>query len=378
MPVNVHAQPSLKDAFKHDFLVGVAVKNSQFTGAHPAEAALITNQFNSISPENVLKWDAVHPQPNRYNFGPADRYVEFGLTNHMFIIGHVLIWHSQTPAWVFQDDQGKPLTRDALLARMREHIFTVVGRYRGKIGGWDVVNEAVNEDGAMRQSPWQKIIGDDYVIKAFQYAREADPQAELYYNDFSMENAPKRAGGLALVKKLQAAGCEDLEQVTPGHGAVALLGKLRATGNLITGVGLQGHYNLTWPTPAQVDDTIKAFSQLGVKVMITELDMNMLPPASDTNTADVSLTVAARAELDPYTKGVPAAVSQVEAERYASLFKVFVANRQSVSRVTIWGLTDGDSWLNDWPVKGRTAYPLMFDRNCQPKPWVDLVLKTAQ
>ena len=343
----------MKAAFQNDFLVGAALNESQFTGANAREAALVEAQFDCISPENCLKWESVHPETNRYNFGPADAYVEFGRKHHMFIIGHNLIWHSQTPRWVFEDAQGNPLDRDRLLQRMSNHIFTVVGRYRGKIGGWDVVNEALNEDGTLRESPWEKIIGDDYLIKAFQFAHAADPKVQLYYNDYSLENTPKREGALALVRKLQAAGIP------------------------IAAVGLQAHYSLTWPATNQVDETIRAFSQLGVKVMITELDMDVLPSATRSQAAEVSLNVALRAELNPYTNGLPAAVAQAEAERYAGLFKVFVANRDSVTRVTFWGVTDGDSWRNDWPVKGRTAYPLLFDRNCKPKPDFDLIIATG-
>jgi len=354
MSVNVQAEPSLKDAFKNDFLIGAALNESQFTGANAREAALIVAQFDSISPENVLKWESVHPEPNHYNFGPADQYVQFGLENHMFIVGHNLIWHNQTPKWVFQDAKGNSISRDALIQRMHDHILTVVGHYKGKIGGWDVVNEALNEDGTLRESPWEKIIGPNYITLAYQFAHEADPNAQLYYNDYSLENAPKREGAITLVKKLQAAGIP------------------------IAGVGLQGHYNLTWPTTQQVDETIKAFASLGVKVMITELDMDVLPSATRSQAAEVSMNIALQAKLNPYTNGLPASVEQAEAQRYADLFRVFVANRDVVTRVTLWGVTDGDSWRNDWPVRGRTAYPLLFDRNCQPKPAVDAIIQVAQ
>ena len=348
------AQTTLKEAFINDFLIGAALNETQFSGGKAAEAALVRTQFNTISPENVLKWEPIHPKSDQYNFGPADQYVEFGQKNGLFIVGHTLVWHQQTPKWVFQDARGKPLDRDTLLARMREHIFTVVGRYQGKIGGWDVVNEALNDDGTLRESPWEKIIGEDYLLKAYQFAHEADPQAQLYYNDFSLENAPKREGAIALVKKLQAAGIP------------------------IAGVGLQGHYNMDWPTPAQLDETIAAFSPLGVKVMITELDLNMLPAATQSQAAEVSMNFALRAELNPYTNGLPAVVQQQLAQRYADLFAVLVKHHDVVSRVTFWGVTDGDSWLNNWPVKGRTAYPLLFDRNRQPKPAFNAVIQTSR
>jgi endo-1,4-beta-xylanase len=356
------AQTTLKDAFKNDFLIGAALNEAEFTGRNTNAAAIVKAQFDSISPENALKWESIHLRRFGFNFGSADSYVAFGRKNGMFIVGHNLIWHNQTPAWVFQNDQGNrtverkrfPVNRDALLQRMSNHIFTVVGRYRGKIGGWDVVNEALDDDGTLRQSKWEKIIGPDYIIKAYQFAHEADPRAELYYNDYSLENEAKRNGAIDLIKKLQAAGIP------------------------IAGVGLQGHYKMDWPTTNQVDETIAAFSKLGVKVIITELDLDVLPPATSSQAAEVSMNVALRAELNPFTNGLPAAVQQQLTQRYADLFAVFVKHHAAVSRVTFWGVTDADSWLNFWPIKGRKAYPLLFNRDGQPKPAFYAVLQTAR
>jgi endo-1,4-beta-xylanase len=355
------AQTTLKDAFKNDFLIGAALNQAEFTGRNTNAVAIVKAQFNTISPENVLKWESIQPRRFGFNFGPADSYVSFGQKNGMFIVGHNLVWHNQTPKWVFQSDQGSrtverqrhSVDRETLLARMRYHIFEVVGRYKGKIGGWDVVNEAVEDDGTLRKSEWEKIIGPDYILKAYQFAHEADPQAQLYYNDYSLENPAKRAGAIALIKKLQAAGIP------------------------IAGVGLQGHYKMDWPTPAALDETIKAFSKLGVKVMITELDLDMLPPATSSQAAEVSMNFALQAKLNPYTNGLPDSMQQALTKRYADLFKVFLANNDSITRVTFWGVTDADSWLNYWPVKGRTAYPLLFDRNCRPKPAFDAVIQAA-
>jgi endo-1,4-beta-xylanase len=354
LATSLQAQPTLKDAFKNDFLIGAALNESQSAGEKLKETALIKAQFNSISPENVLKWEAVHPGPGTYNFAPADRYVEFGVENHMFIVGHVLVWHEQTPKWVFQDAKGNPVDRNTLLARMREHIFTVVGRYQGKIGGWDVVNEALDEGGRMRQSPWFNIIGEDYVAKAFAFTHEADPQAQLYYNDYLLENRGKRLGAIALIKKLQSQGIP------------------------VAGVGLQGHYKSNWPTTMQLDQTIEDFAQASVKVNITELDLDVLPPPTSSHAADITMNFALQAKLNPYTNGLPDSVQQNLAKRYADLFAVLVKHHKDVNRVTFWGVTDADSWLNDWPVRGRTAYPLLFDRNCQPKPAFDAVIKTAR
>lgn len=343
---------TLKDAFKNDFRIGAALNQSQFEGAAPREAEIVTTQFNTISPENVLKWESVHPQPGQFDFADADQYVAFGQKNHMFIIGHNLIWHNQTPSWVFKDAHGNRITRDALIARMKKHILTVVGHYKGKIGGWDVVNEAVNEDGTLRDSHWRKIIGDDYLVLAYQFAHEADPDAQLYYNDYSLENLPKRQGALALIKKLQSA--------------------VR-----IDAIGLQEHDKMDWPSTNQVDVTISAFAQLGVKVMVTELDVDMLPSAAQSHSAEVSMNVAGSDELNPYASGLPDSLQQKLAQRYADLFSVFVAHRSQITRVTFWGVTDADSWLNNWPVRGRTSYPLLFDRNCSPKPAFAAVIHSA-
>jgi endo-1,4-beta-xylanase len=177
-------QPALKDVFKDDFCVGAAFSVDQISGKEPDAIALVKKHFNSITPENILKWEEVHPQPDRYNFEAPDRYVAFGEEHKMQIIGPTLVWHWQTPDWVFQDASGIPLTREALLERMKDHIFTVMGRYRGRIHGWDVVNEAIVADGSFRKSKWLEILGEDYVLKAFEFARHADPDAELYYNEY--------------------------------------------------------------------------------------------------------------------------------------------------------------------------------------------------
>jgi len=340
-----HAQPTtLKDAFQGIFRIGAALNQSQFEEKDARAVSIVTTEFNTISPENVLKWGAIHPRPGAYDFGPADRYVAFGEKYKMFIVGHNLVWHSQTPAWVFQDDNGVPLTRDALLERMHDHIRTVVGRYKGRIAGWDVVNEALNDDGTLRKSQWLKIIGDDYIARAFQFAHEADPAAELYYNDYSLENEAKRQGAIELIQKLKAQGVP------------------------IAAIGLQGHDKLDWPTASQQAATIEAFAALGIKVNITELDVDVLPRNAPGNSADISATSTGGAGSNPYTAGLPDAAQQALARRYAELFNVFVAHRASIARVTFWGVTDGDSWLNDFPIRGRTNYPLLFDRQGKPKP----------
>jgi endo-1,4-beta-xylanase len=346
-------QPTLKQAYNGCFVVGAALNSAQFTGKDRKGSEIIESQFNSISPENDLKWESIHPQPHTYNFGPSDAYVKFGQRNHMFVVGHTLVWHAQTPKWVFQGKDGKPATRRELLRRMRDHIKRVVGRYRGRVNGWDVVNEAVEEDGSLRESSWLKIIGPDYIEKAFEYAHKADPKAELYYNDYNLENEPKRKGALELIKKLKSEGVP------------------------VTGVGLQDHLNLDWPTAEQLNTTIDEFARLGMKVMITELDLDVLPSPFQDPTADVSLKVASNPKYNPYASGLPDTVQQQITNRWAELFRIYSGHCGVLARVTLWGVSDKDSWKNDWPIRGRTNFPLLFDRNSEAKPAVSAVIEAA-
>jgi endo-1,4-beta-xylanase len=349
------AQPpvTLKDAYKDAFLVGAAVNAAQFTGQDARGAALVQAQFNAITPENALKWANIHPRLDTYSFELPDKYVAFGERYHMFIVGHCLVWHNQIPSDVFHDARGNLVTRKVLLKRMRDHIHTVVGRYKGRIKSWDVVNEALNDDGSLRQTPWLKIIGKDYIAKAFQYAHETDPQAELTYNDYSLENEPKRNGAIALVKELK-------RKKVP-----------------VTSVGLQGHDSLSWPSADQEDATIEAFGNLGVRVIVSELDIDVLPTAVAEGNADVNAHVTAETNLNPYAGELPDSVQELLEKRYGELFVVFLRHRDVVQRVTFWGVTDGDSWKNDWPVRGRTNYPLLFDRNGQPKPAFGAVIRAS-
>jgi endo-1,4-beta-xylanase len=355
-PCPAEGQPALKDVFKNDFLIGAALNEPQFgAGAvSPCEIDLVKKHFNTISPENVLKWEIVHPHPDEYNFGPADQYVNFGVQNGMFIVGHNLVWHHQTPDWVFTDARGKPLDRAALLRRMHDHIATVMGRYKGKIGGWDVVNEALNDNGTLRDSSWRKIIGDDYIIQAYRMAHEVDPSAQLYYNDYGLESASKRSGALALARRLRAAGIP------------------------LAGVGLQGHYNLEESSLHEIDAAVGAFARVGVKVMITELDVDVLPPVNWSGSAEITLRSRLTKENNPYPNGLPDAVQRALSMRYADLFKLFVRHRGQITRVTFWGVTDADSWLNDWPVPGRTDYPLLFGRGCETKPAFNAVVAAGR
>lgn len=351
---SITAQSSLKDAFKDYYYIGTALNYNQIMGRDNKSIEIVKKHFNSITPENVLKWEAVHPKPGQFNFEPADSFVSFGLKNNMFIVGHCLVWHSQTPKWVFEDENGKQLSRDALLQRLKDHIFTVVGRYKGKINGWDVVNEAVEDDGSLRKSKWLEIIGEDYIEKAFEYAREADPAAELYYNDFNEWYKGKRETIVKIVNDLKDK-------------------KIK-----IDGIGMQGHWGLDYPPMDEMDASMEAYASTGLKLMITELDMDVLPNPFNYTGADISKRFELSDETNPYPNGLTDSMIVVQSKRFEEYFNLFNKYKDSMSRVTFWGVHDGQSWKNNFPIRGRTAYPLLFDKYLNPKPAFDAVIKTVE
>ncbi len=346
---------TLREAFKDDFLIGAAVHPDYFAGEDAKMGELVQKQYNSIAPKNILKWSLFNPKPGVFNHQPADEYVEWGNKHGMYVVGHVLFWHAQTPEWVFQDADGKPISRDALLARMRERVRHVANRYGDKIHAWDVVNESIMGDGSLRKSPWTQIIGDDFIEQAFRIADEELPKnVELIYNDYSMEGKAKR------------------------EAVVKLIGTLKAKGIRIDGVGSQSHFGLNGPPVEAIDATIAAFVDAGVKVHISELDVDVLPRKGPVDNADVNLKEKQDPALDPYRDGLPDDVQQKLAERYAAVFQVFLKHRDGIKRVTLWGVCDRDSWKNNHPIKGRTNHPLLFDRQLNPKPAFDAVLKVAE
>lgn len=335
-------EPAVKDAFKGKFLVGVAINSRLLSGG--AGQRLVTRHFNSIVAENCMKCEAIHPDEGRYDFAEADKFVDFGQRNGMHVIGHCLVWHSQLPQWFCTDGEGKPVSPEVLKKRMKDHIATVVGRYRGRVKGWDVVNEALLDDGSFRDSPFYKILGEEYIPLAFQYAHEADPDAELYYNDYGMDNRFKRMAVVELVKKLKARGLR------------------------IDAIGMQGHMGMDYPDIVEYERSIKAFAAAGCKVMVTEWDMSALPSAY--TGADISARAGYDPKLDPYPGGLPDSVSRAWNRRMGDFLRLFVRYSGVISRVTAWGLTDADSWKNNFPVPGRTDYPLWFDRDYRMKPFL--------
>lgn len=334
---------ALKDVVPRGWLIGVAINQRQSDAVDVAAVDLITRQFNSISPENLLKFESIQREPGRFTFDAQDRYVAFGEARRMAVVGHTLVWHSQTPAWVWEGGDGSPAGRAAMLERMQAHIATVVGRYKGRIRGWDVVNEALNDDGTLRDSPWRRGIGDDYIARAFEFARQADPGAELYYNDYNLASHPaKRAGAIRIVRDLQQRGLR------------------------IDAIGEQGHWRLDTPPAPEIDRTITDLRGTGLKVMITELDINLLPAAPRLARGEAPAPAS-----NPYAAGLPAEMQQALARRYGDAFRVLLAHRDHITRVTFWGLSDADSWLN----RGRVNHPLLWDRQRQPKPAFDEVVR---
>lgn len=350
----VKEQPSLKNALKHKFLMGVALNANQISGMDAKSLPVILQHFNSIVAENCMKSEVVQPNEGQFDFEKADQFVKFGEQHHMVIIGHTLIWHSQAPKWFFVDGKGLAVTKEVLIDRMKTHIFTVVKRYKGKVKGWDVVNEAFNDDGSYRESPFYKIIGKDYIKYAFQFAHEADPKAELYYNDYSMAKEGRRNSVVRMVKELQSEGIK------------------------VSAIGMQGHLTMDFPAVEDFEKSIIAFAATGAKVMITEMDITIIPFPSTKVSADVALRYKYDAKMNPYPNGLPDSVATTLHDRYASFFRLFLKHADKISRVTVWGLTDSDSWRNDWPIAGRTDYPLLFDRNYQPKPIVNTIIKMAK
>jgi endo-1,4-beta-xylanase len=351
---NTDDKLALKETFGEYFLIGAALNNDVVSGRDPKAVEIVKTHFNSVTAEDVMKWERIHPEINKYDFEAADRFIEFGMKNKMFIIGHTLIWQSQIPDPAFLDETGKLLSREAMLARMKDHIFTVMGRYKGKVNGWDVVNEALSDEGAILNTKWIQTIGEDFVAKAFEYAHQADPDAELYYNDFSLDKPPKR------------------------DAAVRLLKDLKSKGLRVDGIGIQGHWGMDYPTRQNFDAFVDSMAVIGIKVMVTEMDVDILPTAWEYSGADINVRAELRKDLNPYPDGLPDEIQKVLADRYAELFSMLVDNSDNITRVTFWGVYDKTSWLNNWPVRGRTSYPLLFDRNYQPKPAFSAVIRTAQ
>ena len=329
---------SLKNTFKESFFIGTALNANHINENDTIASSLINNEFNSITSENIMKSMFIHPAKDTFYFKMSDKFVTYGQNNNMHIVGHTLIWHSQLSPWI-----AKIKDSVEMVQFMENHINTIVTRYNGKINNWDVVNEALNDDGTLRKSVFLDVLGEDYLTLAFKLASQADPEADLYYNDYSMTNPAKRKGAIELVKKIQKNGVK------------------------IDGIGMQGHWRLHQPSIKQIEESILDYAELGLKVAITELDISVLQNPWDLQGADVDQNFEGSELMNPYPISLPDSIQTKLTQRYSDIFKLFLKHQDKISRVTFWGVTDGLSWLNDWPIKGRTNYPLLFDTEFKPK-----------
>ncbi|MBL7740805.1 MAG: endo-1,4-beta-xylanase [Chitinophagaceae bacterium] len=339
--------PSLKETFQKDFIIGTALNGQQIEEKEPNAAVLVPQQFNAITPENIMKAEIIHPEWGKYNFDLADKIVAYGQKHKMEINGHTLIWHSQLPAFVRRMKDA-----DSVRQFFTDHITTIASRYDGKITTWDVVNEALEEDGSLRKSIFLEKLGEDYIVDAFRLAQKAAPNSKLYYNDYNIEQPKKRAGTIAIIKKLKAAGVR------------------------IDGVGIQGHWKAYNVPLKDIEESILEYSALGIEVMFTELDLGVLPNPWDSDAADVNMKAEYSAKMNPYPNGLPDSMQVKLTKGYEDLFNLFLKYKKEISRITFWGVNDGQSWLNGWPIRGRTNYPLLFDREFKPKPAFYRVIET--
>jgi endo-1,4-beta-xylanase len=352
------ADKTFKDVYKNAFLIGTAVTPTITSGADKLSHDIVVKHFNTITVENVMKAALINPQSGVFNFKPADDFVAFGEKHKMFIIGHTLVWHNQCPAWFFTNAQGKPNTKEEQIERLRSHIETVAGRYAGRVHAWDVVNEVIAEDGSYRPTTWVNAFGNgDTLVKyAFKFAAQYAPNTELYYNDFNAWRPSKRDGIVRLVKMLQKEGIR------------------------IDGVGIQGHWGLNYPKTKYIEDAIDAYAACNVKVMITELDVDVLPLTKEgqiigQGMADKQFQLEEfKTYLDPYQKGLPDSVQNLLTKRYKELFGIFYKRKDKIGRVTLWGVHDGMNWKNDYPIPARTNYPLLWDRERKAKPALEAVM----
>lgn len=337
-------ETGLKDLYKDDFYLGTAIGSQLMAQSDPQYLSLVRREFNALTMENNMKWLLLQPEEGRWEWTLPDRFMNFGEANNMYMVGHVLIWHSQVPDWVFKGKKNQPANARLVRKRMQNHITTLAGRYKGRIHAWDVVNEAVDEGKGWRKSPWFTTLGPGFMDEAFNLAHEVDNKAQLLYNDYNMHNPKKRAFVVDFVRQLKKRG-------VPIHG-----------------IGMQGHIGLDFPDTREFEASIEAYAAEGMRVHITELDLDVLPVAWKYIGAEISTEFEYSDELNPYPDGLPKAVQKQFTDRYIEYFKLFLKHRDKIDRVTFWGTSDAESWKNNFPVRGRTNYPLLFDRNYRPKP----------
>lgn len=332
---------SLSNHFKNHFHVGAAINENTILGNDNKSKEIVVSEFNSITPENSLKWMFVQPQPGKFDFKVSDKYVNIGSKNGMYTVGHALIWHAQLAEFMQNIDN-----EEETLFHVKNHINTLMNRYKGKIDAWDVVNEAFEEDGSFRESVFYKNLGQNYIEDVFLLAAEVDPEADLIYNDYNLYKREKR---LAVIN---------------------MVNKFKTNGTKIDGVGVQAHWDLHTPSINEIENIILDFHKIGIPISFTELDISVLPNPWEMVGAEVNQNFSkfeGDPKMNPYPDDLPNNIQVKLAKRYEDIFKLFIKHSDKINRVTFWGVMDKYSWLNDWPIKGRTNYPLLFDRNYQPK-----------
>ncbi|MBB1330070.1 endo-1,4-beta-xylanase [Pseudoalteromonas sp. SR43-7] len=362
LSVNAAQDQGLKNTFADSFKMGVAVNQDIVTGKNAAAQSIIAKQFNTVTLENAMKAEVIYPQQGKVDFSGADAFIDFAKQNNMFTVAHTLVWHNQTPDWFFTYSKNEPNTPAQQLEQMRKHIELVAGRYKNKVDAWDVVNEVIADDGSYRPTVWVNRVGDgDTMVKAaFKYAQQYSPNTELYYNDFNAWRPEKRDGIIRMIKMLQKEGIR------------------------IDGIGIQAHWGLNFPKMQYIEQAIDAYAALGIKVMITELDIDVLPLTKEGQITGTDMMKPQfqleefETYLDPYKNGLPSYVEAQLNARYKALFELFYAKRDKIDRVTFWGLHDGMSWKNDYPIPNRTNYPLLWDRNLNPKPVIKTIAEVVQ
>ncbi|MBH0041961.1 endo-1,4-beta-xylanase [Pseudoalteromonas sp. SWXJZ10B] len=362
LSVNAAQDQGLKNTFADSFKMGVAVNQDIVTGKNAAAQSIIAKQFNTVTLENAMKAEVIYPQQGKVDFSGADAFIDFAKQNNMFTVAHTLVWHNQTPDWFFTNSKNEPNTPAEQLEQMRKHIELVAGRYKNKVDAWDVVNEVIADDGSYRPTVWVNRLGDgDTMVKAaFKYAQQYSPNTELYYNDFNAWRPEKRDGIIRMIKMLQKEGIR------------------------IDGIGIQAHWGLNFPKMQFIEQAIDAYAALGIKVMITELDIDVLPLTKEGQITGTDMMKPQfqleefETYLDPYKNGLPSDVEAQLNARYKALFELFYAKRDKIDRVTFWGLHDGMSWKNDYPIPNRTNYPLLWDRNLNPKPVIKTIAEVVQ
>ncbi len=365
---------TLKDAYRDYWYTGISVNQWQVkadltgTNVHnvtgqvsndqTSDWPVIVDNFNFVVAENCMKCEVIHPEEGIYDFTLADQFVDKARAAGMRILGHCLIWHSQCAPWFHYDEQGNLVSPEVLKKRMREHIFTIVNHFRGRIDAWDVVNEAFEDDGTPRKSLFYQILGSDYIPLAFQYAHEADPTAELYYNDFSMNKATKVEGVANFFRPL-------IKQGLP-----------------ITAIGMQGHMILEDNTDnrliKQYEHSIETIASLGIPTFFSELDISVLPNPYGFSGANVSDQFAYRPEMDPYIKGLSKEKTLELEQFWVDFYRMLISHHEDIIRVNFWCLNDANSWRNDFPINGRTDYATLFDRQSKPKPFVKKLIELVK